>query len=130
MLRVLAERFLTEPLRRFLKARSYGAAQGTEKRAKEVLEQAFCVLMIAPLTATGWYVLLRHNGPCTPLAPKGCLVGWPGHPVSTPFRWWWLTLGGMYTGEMIGTALGGVGFKLPKEMVVHHAITLVMMVRS
>jgi hypothetical protein len=114
-------------LRTALKVHSFGAARGAEKRAREVLEQAFCAAIIAPLTVWGWWVMLRHNGPCTPAQPKGCLVGWPHHPVSQEFRWWWLTVGGMYTGEMIGTALGGVGFKLSKEMVVHHLVTISLM---
>jgi hypothetical protein len=125
---VALERLATEPLRRFLKVHSYGAARGAEKRAKEVIDQLFCALVICPLSAWGWWVMLRHNGPCTPLAPKGCLVGWPDHPMSDQFRWWWLTVGGMYTGEVVGTLMGGVGFKLSKEMLTHHAITLVMMV--
>jgi hypothetical protein len=127
VLRVSVERLALSRLRAALKVHSYGAARGAEKRAREVIEQAFCAALIAPLTAWGWWVMLRHNGPCTPLQPKGCLVGWPNHPVSPQFRWWWLTIGGMYTGEIIGTLLGGVGFRLSKEMMAHHVITLVLM---
>jgi hypothetical protein len=37
-------------------------------------------------------------------------------------------MGGLYTAEMLGTALGGVGFKLNLEMVIHHLVTMVLMV--
>lgn len=126
-LRVAAERQLVPRIRRGLKVATNGAAQGTEQRAKEMVENGFLALFMGPMTVWGWWVLLNHNGPCTPTAPSGCLVGWGAHPVSLQFRHWWLTLGGMYTGEMLGTAAGGLGFNLAREMVAHHAVTLVLM---
>lgn len=126
-LRVAVEWACLPRLRTFLKSRSHGAARGAEARARDVIEQAFCAAVIAPLSIWGWWVMLNHNGPCTPASPAGCLVGWPGHPVTGQFRWWWLTVGGMYCGEIIGTLLGGVGFKLSREMMVHHAVTMALM---
>ncbi|GBF98957.1 ceramide synthase [Raphidocelis subcapitata] len=126
-LRVAVEWACLPRLRAFLKARSHGAARGAEARARDVIEQSFCAAVIAPLTAWGWWVMLRHNGPCTPAAPAGCLVGWPGHPVTGQFRWWWLTVGGMYTGEILGTLMGGVGFRLSREMMLHHVVTMALM---
>ncbi|KAI8474223.1 MAG: TLC domain-containing protein [Monoraphidium minutum] len=126
-LRVAAEQLLVPRLKRALKVLSGGEAHGSEKRSREVIENAFLAAFMGPMSVWGWWVLLRHNGPCTPAAPKGCLVGWPAHPMSMEFRWWWLTLGGMYTAEMLGTAAGGLGFMLSREMVAHHAVTIVMM---
>jgi hypothetical protein len=126
--RALAEAYVRPALRRWLKVRSAGAAAGADRRARDVLEQLFCVLTIAPLSIWGWWVLLNHNGDCTPLAPRGCLIGWPALPVTPQFRWWWLSMGGMYVGEMASAALG-VGASLSTEMVVHHVITLALMVR-
>lgn len=127
-LRVAAERLLVPPLRSHLKKRP--AAEGSktpERRAHEAVDNAFLVSVIAPLSLWCWWVVLYHNGPCTPLSTKGCLVGWPDHPMTKEFRWCWLSVGGLYAGEMIGTLLGGVGFKLNVEMLVHHVVTIVLM---
>jgi len=129
ILRVTAEATLLPRLRAYLKSRlPEGGPKPVDRRAHEVLDNAFLVSVIAPLSAAGWWVLMRCNGPCTPFDAEGCLVGWPDHPVDDRWRWWWLSVGGLYCGEMIGTALGGVGFKLPLEMVVHHVVTMALMV--
>ena len=134
-LRVATERFAVPRVRAALKRRfaAIGDAAGERdaaRRAREVVDNAFLVAIIAPLSVWAWWVMLRHNGPCTPWAPKGCLVGWPEHPVAPQWRLWWLSVGGVYAGEMIGTALGGVGFSLNGEMVLHHVITMALMVRG
>ncbi|GBF94252.1 ceramide synthase [Raphidocelis subcapitata] len=135
-LRLAAEKLLVPRLRRALKSRAPAAAagagagaggRGSDRRAERVVDNAFLVLFIAPLSAWGWWVMLRHNGPCTPSSTRGCLEGWPGHPVTPEFRLWWLSLGGLYAGEMIGTLLGGVGFKLGLDMLIHHVLTVWLM---
>lgn len=49
--------------------------------------QAFCAAVIGPILVWGWWVMLNHNGGCTPLTPKACLAGWPALPVTMEFRW-------------------------------------------
>ncbi|KAI8469100.1 MAG: TLC domain-containing protein [Monoraphidium minutum] len=128
VLRLAAEKTLVPLLRSYLKSRPASAgAKPPDRRAHEVVDNAFLTAVIAPLCAWGWWVMLYHNGPCTPVSTAGCLVGWPDLPVTSQFRWWWLSVGGLYAGEMIGTLIGGVGFKLSAEMMVHHAVTTVLM---
>ncbi len=117
-------------LGRYLKSRlPDGGPKPAARRAHEVVDNAFLVSVIAPLSAAGWYVTYYCNGPCTPGSARGCLEGWPNHPVDDTWRLWWLSVGGLYTAEMVGTFLGGVGFKLSLEMMVHHVVTMMLMVR-
>jgi hypothetical protein len=220
------------PVQRLLKGRPAApGAKPPERRAHDVVDNVFLASVIGPLSAWGWWVVLRHNGPCTPASTRGCLEGWPNDPMTTEarrgsgsaaavfgsararrgwaagerggrragggavacalapspchthacthtthntaqhnththtrthartrththththanihahnthapslsplprpqFRWWWLSVAGLYTGEMVGTALGGIGFKLNMELVAHHVVTMVLMVRS
>lgn len=130
-LRVAANNIFVPLAHRYLKPRpSTPGAKDASVRAYEVVDNAFLVLIIAPLSTWGWWVMLNHNGPCVPTSPKGCLVGLPDHPMSLEFRWWWLSVAGLYTAEMIGTLLGGVGFKLNVEMFAHHVVTMALMVRE
>ncbi|KIZ03512.1 hypothetical protein MNEG_4442 [Monoraphidium neglectum] len=101
-LRVATEKLLVPPLRRYLKhAPSSESAKSPERRAHEVVDNAFLVAVIAPLSLWGCVrVRIQYLSRMHFFA---------------------------HTAEMLGTALGGVGFKLNLEMVIHHLVTMVLM---
>eukprot|EP00878_Enallax_costatus_P005205 GHUV01005470.1.p1 GENE.GHUV01005470.1~~GHUV01005470.1.p1 ORF type:complete len:166 (+),score=19.57 GHUV01005470.1:359-856(+) len=126
VVRIVTDNLFVPPLARFFKARS-PAEKDTRKQAYNVFNNLYIATSAAFMTAWAWYVTLYDNGGCTPLHTKACLDHWPNIPVSRQFKLVWLTIFGFYGYEMLGTALG-VGCILSKEMVVHHFITMIMMV--
>lgn len=87
VLRAAAEKLLVPPLTAYLGRRpAPPGAKPAARRAHEAVDNAFLVSFIAPLSIWGWWVMLHHNGPCTPLEAKGCLVGWPDHPMTIEVR--------------------------------------------
>eukprot|EP00879_Flechtneria_rotunda_P007515 GHRR01007884.1.p1 GENE.GHRR01007884.1~~GHRR01007884.1.p1 ORF type:complete len:307 (+),score=69.47 GHRR01007884.1:289-1209(+) len=124
--RVASEALIIPPLNRVFKASSSANPAKVQKQAKNVFNNTFIALSSGLMTAWAWYVTLYENGGCTPLHPKACLADWPNIPVTHQFRLVWLTIFGFYLYEMIGTALR-IGCVLSTEMVVHHVITMWMM---
>lgn len=100
---------------------------GKDKRAEKVFDDAYTSIAAGLLLTWSWHVMLTANGGCTPLHPFTCLKGWPHLPMTQEFKAFWLTMFGYYSYEMIGTAIGK-GCVLSKEMIVHHVITMIMMV--
>lgn len=124
--RLLADRTVLPLFKRFLKP--YAAPEHLDKTAFKVYENVFTSLFCGVLAVWAWYVTLFDNGGCTPFNTKPCLSTWPDVPLTRQFQLVWLSVGGYYTYEMIGTMLR-VGCILSTEMVVHHIITMTMMVR-
>lgn len=124
-LRLAAERSILPVFKRALKP--YAAPDKLDKTAFKVFENAFTCTFCGTLAVWAWYVTLFDNGGCTPFHTKSCLSTWPDVPLTRQFQLVWLSMAGYYTYEMIGTALG-VGAILNTDMVVHHVITMTMMV--
>lgn len=122
-LRIVAEQLLMGPLRRRLKS----ARPGLETSAGKVFDDVWIAVFSGATTAFAWWVLLHYNGGCTPLHTAPCLQGWPNHPASKELRWAFQLMFGYYAYEMLCTAVGR-GTKLAPDMVVHHAVTMLMQV--
>lgn len=125
VLRLIAERTVLPSFKRALKP--YAAPERLEKTAFKVFENVFTSTFCGTLAVWAWYVTLFDNGGCTPFNTKPCLSTWPDVPLTRQFQLVWLSIGGYYTYEMIGTVLR-VGCILNTDMVVHHVITMTMMV--
>jgi ceramide synthetase len=125
--RLAAEAVVLPAFRHALKP--YVSPERLNRTAFKVFENAFTCSFSGSLAVWAWYVTLRDNGGCTPFHTKPCLSMWPDVPLTSQFQLVWLSIAGYYTYEMIGTALrlGGI---LQTEMVVHHVITMVMMVSA
>lgn len=121
--RVSLERALLPALRRVL-----ARAKGSADNAAVVFDDLFVALSAGALVVGGWVVMVRANGGCLPWAPATCLQGWPDHPVAPDFRLIWIAAGGFYLYEILGTVLGVP--LLSVEMLVHHLVTLALMVRG
>lgn len=121
--RVWLERALLPALRRGL-----ARIQGAPDNAAVVFDDLFVAISAGMLVAGGWAVMLRANGGCLPWAPDTCLKGWPHHPVTPDFRLIWIATAGFYLYEILGTMLGVP--LLSVEMLVHHVVTLCLMVRQ
>lgn len=126
-LRLLAERTVLPMFKRALKP--YAAPDRLDKTAFKVFENAFTCTFCGTLAVWAWYVTLYDNGGCTPFNTKPCLSTWPDVPLTRQFQLVWLSIGGYYTYEMIGTLLR-VGVILNTDMIAHHLITMTMMVRE
>ena len=124
-LRLLAEKTVLPVFKRLLKP--YAPPEKLDKTAFKVFENVFTSSFCGTLAVWAWYVTLFDNGGCTPFNTKPCLSTWPDVPLTRQFQLVWLSIAGYYTYEMIGTALR-VGCILGGEMVVHHVITMIMMV--
>lgn len=70
--------------------------------------------------------MLNHNGGCTPLNPSPCLEDWPLAPVEPAFRAYWLVSAGSYCHELLATALRIGTAQQPRDMVIHHLVTLLL----
>lgn len=127
VLRLLAERTVLPWFKRVLKP--YAAPDRLDKTAFKVFENAFTSTFCGTLAVWAWYVTLYDNGGCTPFNTKPCLSTWPDVPLTRQFQLVWLSIGGYYTYEMIGTLLR-VGCILNTDMIIHHVITMTMMVRQ
>jgi hypothetical protein len=125
VLRLLAERTILPWFKRALKP--YAAPDRLDKAAFKVFENAFTSTFCGTLAVWAWYVTLNDNGGCTPFNTKPCLSTWPDVPLTRQFQLVWLSIGGYYTYEMIGTLLR-VGCILNTDMIIHHVITMTMMV--
>lgn len=126
VLRLLAERTVLPLFKSLLKP--YAAPEKLDKTAFKVFENVFTSTFCGTLAVWAWYVTLNDNGGCTPFNTKPCLSTWPDVPLTKQFQLVWLSIGGYYTYEMIGTFLR-VGCILNAEMFIHHVITMTMMVR-
>lgn len=126
-LRLLSERTVLPLFKRLLKP--YAAPERLDKTAFKVFENAFTCAFSGTLAVWAWYVTLFDNGGCTPFTTKPCLSTWPDVPLTRQFQLVWLSIGGYYTYEMIGTLLR-VGCILNTDMFVHHIITMTMMVSA
>eukprot|EP00775_Hariotina_reticulata_P013306 gene13306-13435_t len=128
VVRVCSEQLLLGPLTRILKPTSSFSNDPNKlrKQAYNVFNNTFIAVSAALMTAWAWQVTLTGNGGCTPVHTEPCLADWPNIPMTMQFRLVWLTIFGFYLYEMIGTALR-VGCVLSSEMVVHHVITMWMM---
>lgn len=120
-LRVSFERAALPGLRRLL-----ARLKGSPENAPVVFDDLFVAISAGCLVVGGWVVMVRANGGCLPWAPATCLQGWPDHPVTPDFRLIWLAAGGFYLYEILGTVLGVP--LLSVEMLVHHLVTLCLMV--
>jgi hypothetical protein len=121
--RVWLERALLPALRR-----SLARIKGSPENAAVVFDDLFVAISAGALVAGGWVVMLRANGGCLPWRPATCLQGWPDHPVTPDFRLVWIFVAGFYLYEILGTVLGVP--LLSVEMLVHHVVTLQLMVSS
>jgi ceramide synthetase len=124
-LRLLAESTVLPYFKRLLKP--YASPERLDKTAFKVFENVFTSSFCGSLAVWAWYVTLYDNGGCTPFHTAPCLSTWPDVPLTRQFQLVWLSIAGYYTYEMIGTALR-VGCILAPEMVVHHLVTMTMMV--
>jgi hypothetical protein len=124
-LRLAAEKTVLPAFKRLLKP--YAAPDRLDKTAFKVFENAFTSTFCFTLAVWAWHVTLFDNGGCTPFSTKACLSTWPDVPLTRQFQLVWLSIGGYYTYEMIGTVLR-VGCILNTDMVIHHVITMTMMV--
>jgi hypothetical protein len=123
-LRLAAEKTVLPAFKRLLKP--YAAPDRLDKTAFKVFENAFTSTFCFTLAIWAWHVTLFDNGGCTPFSTKVCLSTWPDVPLTRQFQLVWLSIGGYYTYEMIGTVLR-VGCILNTDMVIHHVITMTMM---
>lgn len=126
-LRLIAERTVLPWFKRVLKP--YAAPDRLDKTAFKVFENAFTSTFCGTLAVWAWYVTLFDNGGCTPFNTKPCLSTWPDVPLTRQFQLVWLSIGGYYTYEMIGTVLR-MGCILNTDMIIHHLITMTMMVSA
>ncbi|KAF6259377.1 TLC domain-containing protein [Scenedesmus sp. NREL 46B-D3] len=127
--RLASEKLLLPPLNAALKARLQGSDSNPSKirkRAYNCFNNSFIAASSLLMTTWAWHVTMTDNGGCTPFSTGACLAGWPHISVSRQFKLVWLTVFGFYLYEMICTALR-VGCLLSTEMVVHHIITMWMM---
>jgi len=124
-LRLIAERTVLPVFRRLLKP--YASPDRLDKTAFKVFENVFTSTFCGTLAIWAWYVTLNDNGGCTPFNTKPCLSTWPDVPLTKQFQLVWLSIGGYYTYEMIGTTFR-IGCVLSTEMYVHHLVTMTMMV--
>ncbi|KAF8065913.1 protein phosphatase 2C 68 [Scenedesmus sp. PABB004] len=127
-LRVVSERLIAPRLFAAFKLRLKGddSAEKARKAAFNVFNNSFIAASSLLMTGWLWHATAFANHGCTPFNTKPCLVGWPDLPVTREFKLVWLTVFGFYLYEMIGTALR-VGCVLSTDMVVHHLITMWMM---
>ncbi|WIA37506.1 hypothetical protein OEZ86_014418 [Tetradesmus obliquus] len=127
--RLASERLLLPALNSAFKARLQGEDSNPSKirkRAYNCFNNSFIAASSLLMTSWAWHVTMTDNGGCTPFSTHSCLAGWPAISVSRQFKLVWLTVFGFYLYEMICTALR-VGCVLSTEMVVHHIITMWMM---
>jgi ceramide synthetase len=124
-LRLIAERTVLPACRRALKP--YAAPDRLRSTAFKVFDNTFTATFCGILTLWAWYVTLFDNEGCTPFSTKTCLGTWPDVPLTRQFQLVWLSIGGYYTYEMIGTVLQ-TGCILKAEMIAHHVITMTLMV--
>lgn len=99
---------------------------GLKKKAYRVWDDVWIALASGSLLVFSWVVVVGYNGGCTPWNTATCVRGWPHHIATKSSRWYYLISGGYYMYEMIGTALK-VGTVLKWDMVLHHVITMAMM---
>lgn len=102
---------------------------GLDKVADKAFDDVWIGVFSGALEAFAWWTVFTNNGGCTPWATSTCLLGWPDHPVSVPQKLYFQLMFGYYLYEMLGT-FTGKGTILRFDMVVHHALTMALMVAA